>query len=371
VPDPIALYLAQLELALAGRNPALVHDALVDAEGHLRAAVASGATPQRAVEDFGLPDDIARAYIDADDPRRGLPRDAVSGAEPVLVDLAGIPVGSTHERGGPSGATPVAGTTEGGAAVAGGAAILQPTEPFFVRARRFPVLGIWFNPYAWGSLFFFTTVGFAFALAVFVWVVAMGGLSIGLMPILIGLPMLLLLLGSVRGLCLLDGIICQFFLGVRMPRRTQPVYTTSGISIWQRIGCWLRDLRSWLSLGYLIGNFPVALVLFALFVTLVSVSASLIFGSLFAIIFPNDVTVGSEQTFTMNWMDQTYTTDANGNMDLPNLWLLMMSLLGCVMATGTLWLARGIGWVYGHVVQAIQVARPSAVLVRPVERPAQ
>ena len=34
--------------------------------------------------------------------------------------------------------------------------------------------------------------------------------------------------------------------------------------------------------------------------------------------------------------------------------------LGLVIVTATLWMVRGLGWVYGHVVQAIQVARPRA-----------
>ncbi|NBQ16326.1 MAG: hypothetical protein EBU31_17365, partial [Proteobacteria bacterium] len=46
-----------------------------------------------------------------------------------------------------------------------------------------------------------------------------------------------------------------------------------------------------------------------------------------------------------------------------NVWitapLALASLaVGLALATATLWLARGFGWVYGHVVQAIQVARP-------------
>ncbi len=341
--DPIGLYLAQLELALAGRNPALIHDALVDAEGHLRAAVAAGASPHQAVEDFGTPEDIARAYVDADHPRRGLP------------------------RGDGPGAMPIADPMDGGAAVAGGAAILQSQEPFLLRARRVPVLGIWFHPYAWGSLFFFTTVGFAFALLVFIWVVFMGALSLGTMPIVVGFLLLLLLLGSVRGLCLLDGMLCEFFLGVRMPKRTQPVYTTSGISLWQRLGCWLKDVRSWLSLGYLIGNFPVALVLFVMFVALTAASAALIgapVGTLFA---------GSALQFepgtdvSVQIWNQRYVPDANGEIHIPFLELFLLFVCGLVLATCTLWLARGTGWVYGHVVQLIQVARPRAVLVRPVE----
>jgi hypothetical protein len=36
-------------------------------------------------------------------------------------------------------------------------------------------------------------------------------------------------------------------------------------------------------------------------------------------------------------------------------------LAGLALFTATLWLARGMGWVYGHVVQAIQVARPQPV----------
>ena len=33
-------------------------------------------------------------------------------------------------------------------------------------------------------------------------------------------------------------------------------------------------------------------------------------------------------------------------------------VLGLILMTGTLWIVRGFGWVYGRVVQAIQVARP-------------
>jgi hypothetical protein len=33
-------------------------------------------------------------------------------------------------------------------------------------------------------------------------------------------------------------------------------------------------------------------------------------------------------------------------------------ILGLALMTGTLWLMRGFGFVYGRVVQAIQVTRP-------------
>jgi hypothetical protein len=36
--------------------------------------------------------------------------------------------------------------------------------------------------------------------------------------------------------------------------------------------------------------------------------------------------------------------------------------LGLALATAGLWLMRGLGWIYGHVVQSIQVARPQPML---------
>lgn len=319
MPNPIALYLAQLELALAGQNPALVHDAIVDAESHLRAAVAAGADPARAVEDFGAPEDIARAYIAAD---------------------ARLPF-----------VTPV-----------------SAGESFLPRARHLPIIGIWFHPHAWGSLLYFTTIGFVFAVIVFMWVVGMLALSFATLPVLlIGVVPLVLLLGSVRGLCLLDGQLCQFFLGVRMPRRTQPVYTFSGISIWQRLGCWLRDVRSWLSLAYLLGSFPVAVVLFTLFVCLVSSSAALMGMPIASLLGGATVNIEVDPGETVNILGMDLTRHSSGYIEIPFLLTLVFFLGGLLLATCTLWLARGLGWVYGHVVQAIQVARPRAVLVRPVD----
>ena len=47
-PDPVRRYLTQLELELATQDAALRHDALIDAESHLRAAIArSASTPAR------------------------------------------------------------------------------------------------------------------------------------------------------------------------------------------------------------------------------------------------------------------------------------------------------------------------------------
>lgn len=358
-PDPIQLYLAQLELALSGRNPALVHDALVDAESHLRAAVASGASAQRAVDEFGLPEDIAAAYVLADS----------TGAAWHSSAAAASATGGAAETAASSAADSGAAVPPPAEGAPGPGAVIRPAESFAQRARRVPVLGIWFHPHAWGSLAYFTTVGFAFGLAAFIWVTVLGSVSLGLLPIIIGLVLLVLLLGSVRGICLLGGSLCEFFLGVRMPRRTQPVYTTTGISLWQRLGCWLKDVRSWLSLAYLVGNFPVALALFALFISLTAVSASLIAAPLGALVGEPYLHFEPDSDVHVNLWGRELVPDANGNIHMPFGYGLLTFLAGVVCATFTLWLARGVGWVYGHVVQAIQVARPRAVLVRPVERP--
>ena len=61
--DAVSLYVNDLERALLGADPALIHDALIDAESHLRAAIASGTPALAAIEAFGTPSDIALAYF--------------------------------------------------------------------------------------------------------------------------------------------------------------------------------------------------------------------------------------------------------------------------------------------------------------------
>ena len=66
-------YLAELRMALSGADPALVQDALYDAEDNLRTALADAggpaATPEAvaaAIDAYGTPEEVADAYRTAE-----------------------------------------------------------------------------------------------------------------------------------------------------------------------------------------------------------------------------------------------------------------------------------------------------------------
>jgi uncharacterized membrane protein len=320
----IRRYLAELDLALAGADAALRHDAIIDTEAHLRAATKGGTTAARAIAEFGTPTEIARAYRDSGATTPTRPADIAARID---------------EHTAPEAAAP--------AAPAGGFAAI-------------PVIGIWAQPAAWGALLYFGVVGFALATAYFVWTVAIGGTALGLMPLLVGIPLLVLLLGSARALCLFEGKVVEALLRVRMPRRVQPVEGADSVGFWTRIGCWLRDIRSWLSLAYLLGNFPVSVAMFAVTVTLAAAGALLVATPVFwALDVPmaHVEDVDGEVQFLWNRV----TPDAHGDVRVPAGMVVPSLVAGLALLTATLWLARGMGWVYGHVVQAIQVARPQPV----------
>jgi hypothetical protein len=329
-PDAVRIYLSQLSLALEGQDAALRHDALLDAEAHLRAAVAAGAAPERAVAEYGTPPEIARAYADAEGAPRGW-------------------------RGGPS-------ISASGSPAPIGAGDAMPAMAREVRrggARDIPVIGVWFDGRAWGALLYFGVIGFALSLAYFVWAVVIGALSLGLSPIVIGIPLFVFLLGSARAICLFEGKVVELFLRVRMPRRTQPVEGVDHVGFWQRIWCWLRDVRSWMSLGYLLGNFPVSVVAFAVTFTLAVTSLALVAIPVVHLLgLPVGHVSGDDADVHFVFLGTPLVPDASGNVWLTAPLALASLAVGLALATATLWLARGFGWVYGHVVQAIQVARP-------------
>ena len=330
VPSPPSIegYLARLEVALHGADPALAHDALIDAEEHLQAAVRRGVPVDQAIASFGDADEIAAAY-------RNLPSGA---ALPRLTGDRGRVAAAPAQAPQPSAAS--------------------VTAP---RLSDVPIVGIWFDGRAWGALLYFGGVSLVVATACFAWAVALGGLAVGLLPTLLGLPVLVLLLGSARALCLMEGAVVQALLGVRMPRRVQPVHGAADVGFWQRIWCWLKDVRSWLSLGYLYANFPVSVALFAITLTLAALSAAMVFGPLLPAAGLPFVSISSDDV-TVRYLWTELVPAADGTIRLPMSLALSSVGLGLALATATLWLMRGLAWVYGHVVQAIQVARPQAIL---------
>ena len=331
----IRTYLARLGAELADCDAALRHDALVDAESHLGAAVRSGSSPERAIDEYGSPEEVARAYRAADvapSPWRGEPSAAPASTE---------------------------------------ASAPRPEAPAATAARgrgfrALPVIGIWAQPAAWGALLYFGLVGFALATAYFAWGVGVGALALGLLPTLLGLPIFVALLGSARAICLFEGRVVQALLGVRMPRRTQPVEGADEVGFWRRIWCWLRDVRSWLSLAYLLGNFPVSVAAFSVTVTLVATGAALTVAPVLSLLGLPFASVDADADVAIQFLWYRLRPDGDGNVWLPGTAALPSIGIGLVILTATLWLARGLGWVYGHVVQAIQVARPQPV--RPVYR---
>lgn len=332
-PDPVRRYLTQLELELSAQDAALRHDALIDAESHLRAAIAAGATPERAIADYGEPAEIAAAYV---------------ASERTVPGWRGQPAPGAAQA--------------SAAAIAGGAP--RAREPF--RFRSVPIVGVWADHRAWGALAYFGAVGFALSLAYFVWAVVVGALSLGLSTIVVGIPLFIFLLGSARALCLFEGKVVELFLGVRMPRRVQPVEGVDEVGFWQRIWCWLRDVRSWMSLGYLLGNFPVSVVLFVATLAIALASLALLAVPVvggFGIPVAHVEWDGTDVEMpVVEYLGRTLQPDANGDVWLTAPLALVSLALGLALATAGLWLMRGLGWVYGHVVQAIQVARPQPML---------
>jgi hypothetical protein len=128
------------------------------------------------------------------------------------------------------------------------------------------------------------------------------------------------------------------------------------VDFWQRIWCWLRDIRSWMSLGYLLGNFFVSVVTFLLTLTLTVASAAFLLLPLLQVLGVPMAQVDGVDTVL--FLGRDLVPDADGNVWFPASATVPCIVIGLVGLTAVLWMVRGFGWVYGHVVQAIQVARP-------------
>ena len=295
LPTTIPEYLEQLRAALRGADPAMVQDALYDAEEYLRSELAeqSGKSEAEVIASvagsYGAPEEVAEIYRDTE----------------VTVNRA----------------------------------LRAP-----VQAKRKSFLGRFFgvvvDPRTYGALFYML-LSLATGIVYFTVVTTGASLSLGLLILIIGIPLLVLFLALIRVLSLVEGRIVEVLLGERMPRR--PLYTQRGKGWLERINEIFTDGRTWTAMLYFLLMLPLGVAYFTTAVTLLSTSLAFIVAP-FGYFFAND-------NFGMTLGDYDVATNAP--------WLLpLMSVAGVVLLFATLHLARGIGKLHGLLAKHLLVRNP-------------
>jgi uncharacterized membrane protein len=225
-------YLARLEKELAGSDPAITHDALADAEEHLRNAleqatgveegVSEAETLAAIIEKYGSPEEIAASY-----------RDIATLTQPTF-------------------------------------SAARPVDAKSTITRFFSVI---VDARAWAALLYLLS-SLMTGIVYFTWALTGLSMSLGLLVLIIGLPFAMLFLLSVRSIALVEGRIVEALLGVRMPRR--PLFANRDAGWWERIKGMLLEGRTWTGIAYMILQLPLGIVYFSLFLTLIVTSLALI-----------------------------------------------------------------------------------------------
>jgi hypothetical protein len=307
IPQTIPQYLAQVREALAGADPAVVQDALYDAEEHLRAELAAnpGVSEaemlRRIATSYGSPEEVAAIYRDTE---------------------------ATVSR-----------------------AMRTPAPPpRRTAAGRF--FGVAADPRTWGALFYML-LSLATGVVYFTWTAAGVSLSLGLSLLVVGVFFIVFFVGTTRALSLVEGRLVETLLGVRMPRR--PTYAPRGEPLLRRIGQMFTDPRTWSTLLYFLLMLPLGVAYFVTAVAGLSVSLGLIFGPL-AALFVDGVQSGI-------FLDDQLVVPAGIAMPFA-------LLLGVLLLFATLHLARAVGGLHGRIAHRLLVPRGTPAAAAPAGMPA-
>ncbi|MGY1409061.1 MULTISPECIES: sensor domain-containing protein [unclassified Luteimonas] len=291
LPTTIPEYLEHLRRSLAGADPALVQDALYDAEEYLRSELAENPGRSEAeviaavASSYGAPDEVADIYRDTE----------------VTVQTA-----------------------------------LRAPPPRPRRSALGRFFGVFADPRAYASLFYMV-LSLATGIFYFTWVVAGFSTSLGLSVTIVGIPLLILFFGSVRVLSLVEGRIVEVMLGERMPRR--PLYTARGRSVWQRIGDMFTDPRTWSTLLYFVLMLPLGIVYFSVTISLLAFALSLILS-------PFALLPGVHMNVWLFGLD----IPAEAPWLLP-----ILVAIGALVLVSTLHIARGMGRMHGLLAKHLLV----------------
>jgi uncharacterized membrane protein len=291
-PRTVEQYLDALRAALKGADPALVQDALYDAEEHLRAELAAhsgdaeGDVLARIVQSYGAPDEVADAYRTNE---------------------------ATIQK-----------------------ALRTPApRPRTTALGRF--FGIYADPRAYLSLLYLL-LALVTGIAYFTFATAGLGLSLGFAILIIGVPFFLLFIGAARIIALAEGRIVETLLGTRMPRR--PAYPDRDTPFLRRIVEMLKDPRTWGTLLYLLAMLPLGVFYFSFAVVGLAASVAVIVLPIVLLLYDAGI----------------INIDGTVVGAPPTAVLPLISIAGVLLLTVTMHLARGIGYLHGQLAKSLLVA---------------
>ncbi|WP_109125024.1 sensor domain-containing protein [Dyella sp. C11] len=295
-PRTIAEYLKQLRAALKGADPALIQDALYDAEEHLRAELADNPTRSEAdmlahvVSTYGAPEEVADIYRDQE----------------IKIQRA-----------------------------------LRPPVMPKQRSVWGQFFGVAADSRTWGALFYML-LSLATGVFYFTWAVTGISLSLSLSILIIGIPFMVLFLGTVRALSLLEGRIVETMLGERMPRRP-PYPSMDGKSFWQRVGAIFTDVHTWTTLFYMMLMLPLGILYFTVTITFLSISLGFIATPILKALSVADV-INLQCGYPYWLCDNNYWPLA-----------VLTCIVGILMLFATLHMVRGLGKLHGAIAKSLLV----------------
>ena len=292
-PDMVRAYLDALRSALKGSSPGLISDALADAEEHLQGEIASN------------PDKTEAAVLASVIETYGTPQEIAEEYKSMEAAIAGP---------------------------------FPKPEPKPERQAGF--FGVISDARAYGALMYML-LSLATGIFYFVWAMIGISLTVPFFLFIFGIPFALLFVGSVRILSHVEGRIVEGLLGVRMPRRL-PAQASASETVWARIRDSLTDIRTWSSLLYLLLMLPLGIVYFTLAVVGISLTFACVGGSLLGLVSGHSYIEFSD----VAWLDHLFHT-------APGLLLLMLA--GGLLVFLVLHMARGIGWLHGHLAELLLV----------------
>ncbi|NIM94987.1 MAG: hypothetical protein GTO18_14905 [Anaerolineales bacterium] len=287
-------YLVLLRKELGTSDPATIQDALADAEEYLRTALEKELEPnagiseadalQQIVEKYGTPEEIASAYKEIETLTR-----------PVLAQPVDVEKRPLIQR------------------------------FFFVIS----------DSRAWGALLymFFSIVA---GMIYFTWAITGLSLSLSMMILIIGIPLFIFFLLSVRTIALVEGRIIEALLGVRMPRR--PIFTQRGVGWGGQLKALFIERRTWGAIVYMLLQLPLGIVYFTIFIVTIAFSLGLILSPVTELVFHDPLfTFGGTDYYTPVWL------------------LPLVVFVGVILLLATMHLAKFIGQMHGVLAKSLLV----------------